>query len=70
MTGRAKLERDLARARDRVSKKKLELDALEDERDRLVVELRRLPDPPSARAVAELAGISNPWVLKLEKGAG
>lgn len=67
---RARLERDLRRARDRVSRKALELEEAKAARDELVVALRRLEDPPSARAVAELAGISNPWVLKLEKGSG
>ena len=67
---RARLERELVKARTRVEKAELRLATEKAYRDRLVVDLRRLEEPPSARAVAELAGISNPWVLKLEKGSG
>ena len=67
---RARLERELVRARRRVEVAEERLAREKAARDRLVVDLRRLEEPPSARAVAELAGISNPWVLKLEKEAG
>lgn len=67
---RARLERDLVKARTRVEKAELRLATEKAYRDGLIVELRRLEEPPSLRSVADLAGVSNPWVLKLERGAG
>ncbi len=67
---RAELEAALVAERDAVAELERRLSDRKARRDELVVRLRRLPLPPSARAVAELAGISNPWVLKLERGDG
>jgi hypothetical protein len=67
---RARLERELVKARARVEKAESLVAREKNYRDALIVDLRRLEEPPSLRFVADLAGVSNPWVLKLERGAG
>jgi hypothetical protein len=37
------------------------------DRDRLIGQIRALPDSPSARAVAEVAGVSDVEVLRIAK---
>jgi len=66
---RETLERKLGLARESVRKAELRLADTKRHRDALVVELRSLEDRPSARAVGEIAGISDAWVLRLERDA-
>lgn len=69
MRSRTELELELARMRLRVGRAEGKLSEAKSARDSVVVELRRLPDPPSLKTVAALAGISDAWVHKIEKEA-
>lgn len=67
MTTTTRIERALVAARDEIRELEEELEAKKKRRDALVIRLRRHADHPSARAIAELAGISAVWVLELAK---
>lgn len=66
---RSDLEKALTAVRRRINRHEDALAELRARRDALILELRALPDPPSTRAVAELAGVSPAWPTTLEKRA-
>lgn len=66
---RERLERKLGQAAQSVDAAEKRLAAAKARRDALVVELRSLEDRPSAKAVGFLAGLSDAWVLRLERDA-
>lgn len=66
---RDRLERDLEKTVDALAEAELAVGKLRLKRDRLVVELRRLEDPPSLRKLAIMARLSNPRILQLERAA-
>lgn len=67
---RSDLEKDLVLRRQDVEKLELELAAAKERRARQIVALYRHDSKPSSRAVAELAGVTNPTVLRLNGEAG
>lgn len=66
---RDRLERNLANVVDDLDRAEADVAKLRAKRDRLVVELRRLEDPPSLRKLASMARLSNPRILQLERAA-
>lgn len=70
MASRAELERDLLRAAGKVHRCEEATKAAACNRDRLVLELRRVDPQPSLRTVADLAGISHAQVRNLEQADG
>lgn len=63
------LERELASIKGKIDEHDVPLANLRARRDELILELRALPDPPSTRAVAEIAGVSPAWPSTLERRA-
>lgn len=66
---RDRLERELGKTVDELERAEHAAAKLRTKRDRLVVELRRLEDPPSLRKLAVMARLSNPRILQLERAA-
>jgi len=70
MASRAELESRLRSVRLRLDAAEAQVDGSKAARDAIIRELRALPDPPSARAIGGLAGLSNVQVLRIAEGTG
>lgn len=66
---RAALETELTDLRILIDHEAKGLDHLRQRRDKIILELRTLEDRPSTRALAEIAGVSGPFITQLETKA-
>ncbi len=66
---RDRLEHELVKTVDELERAEHVAGKLRTKRDRLVVDLRRLPEPASLREIAVMARLSNPRILQLERAA-
>lgn len=69
-TTRDGLEAELIRARRMLTTAEAQAEGRKRRVDELIRALRALPDPPSARSIAQLAGVSDVEVLRIAKRPG